>query len=89
MSMDKVTVEAIIKKFGKNPEDTGNTPVQVALLTNRINGLKDHFQNNKKDNHSRRGLLRMVEQRKKHLKYIKRKDPAAYKELINVLGLRR
>jgi small subunit ribosomal protein S15 len=88
MSMDKEKVKAIINDFGKDPKDTGNPAVQIAILTYRINDLKDHFQNNKKDNHSRRGLLHMVEQRKKQLKYMRRKDQVGYLALIKKLGLR-
>lgn len=79
----------IVAKFGRNPEDTGSPEVQVALLTARINHLTDHLRTHKKDHHSRRGLLKMVGQRKGLLNYIKNKDIIKYRELIAELGLRK
>ena len=79
----------IIEKHARGNADTGSTEVQVALLSARINGLTSHFAHNKKDHHSRRGLLKMVNQRRKLLDYLKRKDAARYSELIKRLGLRR
>ncbi|WP_250278672.1 30S ribosomal protein S15 [[Clostridium] colinum] len=79
----------IVAKFGRNPEDTGSPEVQVALLTARINHLTDHLRTHKKDHHSRRGLLKMVGQRKGLLNYIKNKDIVKYRELIAELGLRK
>lgn len=79
----------IIAKFGRNPEDTGSPEVQVALLTERINHLTEHLKEHKKDHHSRRGLLKMVGQRKGLLNYIKAKDIVKYRELIAALGLRK
>ena len=79
----------IIKDFGKNNTDTGSTEVQVALLTKKINELGEHFKIHKKDHHSRRGLLGMVNNRRKLLKYLKRKNEEGYHELIKKLGLRK
>ena len=80
---------AIVKEFGRAPGDTGSPEVQVALLTANINKLQGHFEAHRKDHHSRRGLIRMVNQRRKLLDYLKGKDPARYSELIQRLGLRR
>jgi len=79
----------IIEEFRKAGTDTGSPEVQVALLSARINELSEHFSAHKKDHHSRRGLLRMVNQRRKLLDYLKRKDLARYQDLIARLGLRR
>ena len=81
--------QEIIEEFRKAGTDTGSSEVQVALLSARINELSDHFNSHKKDHHSRRGLLRMVNQRRKLLDYLKRKDLARYQDLIARLGLRR
>ena len=86
MSID---TQAIIKEYQKDPSDTGSVDVQIALLTARIRHLTDHFKTHKKDHHSRRGLLRLVSQRKKLLAYIKNKDLTAYANLISKLGLRK
>ena len=79
----------ILRDFQRGPADTGSPEVQVALLTNRINGLQSHFGAHKKDHHSRRGLLNMVNQRRKLLDYLKSKDLQRYQGLISRLGLRR
>ena len=79
----------IIEEYKRNGADTGSPEVQVALLSARITELTDHFAEHKKDHHSRRGLLKMVNQRRKLLDYLKRKDVDRYKELISRLGLRR
>lgn len=79
----------VISKYARGSGDTGSPEVQVALLSARINELTPHFSSNKKDHHSRRGLLRMVNQRRKLLDYLKRKDLGRYQELIQSLGLRR
>lgn len=79
----------IIKKYQKTEGDTGSTAVQVALLTARIEDLQKHFAHNKKDHHSRRGLLRMVSSRRRLLEYLKRTDFEGYRSLIADLGLRR
>ena len=80
--------EQIIADYGRTPGDTGSPEVQVALLTARINDLTDHFKNNPKDHHSRRGLLKMVGQRRGLLAYLKKNDIARYRSLIERLGLR-
>ena len=79
----------IVKGFGKNDTDTGSTEVQVALLTKKINELSEHFKVHKKDHHSRRGLLGMINNRRKLLKYLKGKNEKGYLELIKKLGLRK
>lgn len=79
----------IIAKFGKSEGDTGSPEVQVALLTARINDLQNHFKDHKKDHHSRRGLIAMVNARRKHLDYLKRQDLNRYQETIEKLGLRK
>ncbi|GJL95306.1 MAG: 30S ribosomal protein S15 [Hyphococcus sp.] len=79
----------LIKKFATKQDDTGSPDVQVAILTERIVNLTEHFKQHKKDNHSRRGLLKMVSQRRRLLDYVKRNDEARYKKLIEELGLRR
>lgn len=87
--MDKARKLEIIEKFGKNEKDTGSAEVQVALLTERIKELTEHLKMHKKDHHSRRGLLMMVGQRRRFLKYIKAQDVEKYRALIGELGLRR
>jgi small subunit ribosomal protein S15 len=79
----------IVAKFGANPQDTGNTRVQIALLTARINELTEHLREHKKDHHSRRGLLMLVGRRRRLLAYLQKKDLEGYRELIKELGLRR
>ena len=79
----------IVKAYGKNEQDTGSTEVQVALLTERINELTEHLKINKKDHHSRRGLLKMVGQRRNLLAYLQKKDLEGYRTLIEKLGLRK
>jgi small subunit ribosomal protein S15 len=79
----------IITKFGESPQDTGNTRVQVALLTARINDLTEHLREHKKDHHSRRGLLTLVGQRRRLLNYLSKNDLEGYRALIAELGLRR
>ena len=86
MSID---TQSIIKEYQKDSSDTGSVDVQVALLTARIRYLTEHFKTHKKDHHSRRGLLRLVSQRKKLLAYIKNNDLSAYANLISRLGLRK
>ncbi|MEZ5776766.1 MAG: 30S ribosomal protein S15 [Paracoccaceae bacterium] len=87
-----ITVEEkarVIKEFGTKEGDTGSPEVQVAILTSRIATLTEHFKSHGKDNHSRRGLLMMVAQRRKLLDYLKKKDDARYQDLIKRLGIRR
>jgi len=79
----------IVAKFAQSKGDTGSPQVQVALLTDRINELTEHFKVNPKDHHSRRGLLKMVSRRRKLLDYLKGRDVNAYKTLIDALGLRK
>ncbi len=79
----------IVKEYRRSESDTGSPEVQVALLTNQINQLQSHFKEHAKDHHSRRGLIRMVNQRRKLLDYLKRKDLERYNALIGKLGLRR
>jgi small subunit ribosomal protein S15 len=81
--------QKIIEQFKIHEKDTGSSKVQVALLTKRINDLTDHFKVHPKDHHSRRGLLKMVGQRRRFLNYLKKRDPAQYKALIQELGLRK
>lgn len=89
MAVSKEQKAELIAKFGKNAEDTGSTQVQVALLSARIADLTEHLKNNKNDHHSRRGLLKMVGQRRGLLEYLKKTDIEAYRELIEKLGLRK
>ena len=84
-----IVTQTIIKEYQKDSTDTGSVNVQVALLTARIRHLTEHFKTHKKDHHSRRGLLRLVSQRKKLLAYIKNNDLSAYANLISRLGLRK
>jgi small subunit ribosomal protein S15 len=79
----------IVARHGKGSDDTGSTEVQVALLTARINHLTEHLREHKKDHHSRRGLLMLVGQRRRLLKYLQKKDLDRYRALIQELGLRR
>lgn len=79
----------IIDRFRLHDNDTGSPEVQIALLTNRITSLNDHFKTHKKDHHSRRGLLHLVSLRRRLLNYLKREDAARYKKLIEQLGLRK
>jgi small subunit ribosomal protein S15 len=80
---------AVVKEHGQGEKDTGSPEVQVALLSANINKLQGHFGEHKQDHHSRRGLIRMVNQRRKLLDYLKRKDVNRYAQLIGKLGLRR
>ncbi len=89
MSLVREAKEEIVNTYRTHDGDTGSPQVQVALLTGRINGLTEHFRTHKKDNHSRRGLLKMVSQRRSMLDYLKRRDIEAYHKLIESLGLRR
>jgi len=79
----------IIAKFGKHENDTGCPEVQIALLSNRITYLTEHFQTHKKDHHSRRGLLKLVGQRRSLLNYLKSKDVNRYREVIREMGIRK
>lgn len=79
----------IVKEFGKNENDTGSPEVQIALLTYRINDLQAHFKSHKKDHHSRRGLLTLVNSRRKHLDYLKKNKLERYQAIVAKLGLRK
>ncbi len=81
--------QTTVSAYGSNEADTGSTEVQVALLTERITGLAEHFKVHKKDHHSRRGLLDLVSQRRRLLNYLRRTGPDRYQALIERLGLRR
>ena len=89
MPLAKETKEKIVTDYRTHDADTGSPQVQVALLSQRINELTEHFKTHKKDNHSRRGLLKMVSQRRSLLDYLKRKDIERYHEVVSRLGLRR
>jgi small subunit ribosomal protein S15 len=87
--MDKDTKTKTMETFARHEGDTGSPEVQIALLTGRINQLTDHLREHKHDESSRRGLLKLVGQRRRHLAYLSHKDPDRYKELIVRLGLRK
>lgn len=89
MGLAKEAKEQVVTDFRSHDSDTGSPQVQVALLSKRINELTEHFKIHKKDNHSRRGLLKMVSQRRSLLDYLKRTDIERYHEVVNRLGLRR
>ena len=89
MSITAERKTALIGEHARGSGDTGSPEVQVAILTERITNLTEHFKTHTKDNHSRRGLLKMVSQRRQLLDYIKRSDEARYKELIERLNIRR
>lgn len=89
MSLTVEKKREIVERFGKDATDTGSTEVQIALLTERINHLTDHLRDHKKDHYSRRGLLMLVGQRRRFLRYLQRKDLDSYRSLIQELGLRR
>ncbi|NBC88599.1 MAG: 30S ribosomal protein S15 [Alphaproteobacteria bacterium] len=89
MSVDAETKTKIIKEHARGQDDTGSPEVQVAILTERIKNLTEHFKGHHKDNHSRRGLLMMVNKRRNLLTYLKKKDVERYNALIQKLGLRK
>jgi small subunit ribosomal protein S15 len=89
MSITKELKTELIGTYRHHETDTGSPEVQVAILSKRIAHLTEHFRSNKKDHHSRRGLLKMVARRRKLLDYVKSKDDAAYRKLIGELGIRR
>ena len=89
MSITAERKNALVKEFAQKAGDTGSPEVQVAILTERINNLTGHFKTHTKDNHSRRGLLKLVSQRRSLLDYVKKKDEARYRTLIERLGIRR
>ena len=89
MAQTAVSKNEIIEKFKIHPSDTGSSEVQIALLTNRINYLTEHFKEHKKDHHSRQGLLKLVGHRRSLLDYLKKKDINKYRTLIQELGIRK
>jgi small subunit ribosomal protein S15 len=89
MSLSAERKQALVKEYAIKKDDTGSPEVQVAILSERINGLTEHFKNHVKDNHSRRGLLKMVSQRRSLLDYLKSKDEERYQKLIDRLNIRR
>ena len=89
MSIDKEKKTELIDQFSRSKSDTGSPEVQVAILTERITNLTEHFQSHKKDNHSRTGLMRMINQRRSLLVYIKKTNKESYDSLINKLGIRK
>lgn len=89
MPLAKEKKKKVITDFKRSKQDTGSTEVQVALLTERINGLSGHFQTNVKDHHSRYGLIKMVGERKRLLNYLRSTDPSRYQQLITRLDLRK
>ncbi len=89
MSLTQEKKAELIEKFGDSPQDTGKPEVQIALLTERINQLTDHLRTHRKDHHSRRGLLMLVGQRRRFLRYLERSDLERYRSLVKELGLRR
>ncbi len=89
MTVTQERKQELIEKFGDSAHDTGKAEVQIALLTERINGLTDHLRMHKKDHHSRRGLLMLVGQRRRFLNYLQRTDLERYRSLVRELGLRK
>ena len=89
MALNKDLKADLVKKFGKDEKDTGSVEVQIAILTNEINSLTDHFKAHPKDNHSKRGLLRKVAQRKGLLEYLVKNDVTRYRKVVKELGLRK
>ena len=89
MALTKEAKQEATKRFGKSDVDTGSPEVQIAMLTDRINGLTEHLRTHKHDHNSRRGLLKLVGQRRRFLNYLQRKDLEGYRALIKELGLRR
>ena len=89
MALSRSEKETVIQDFHRHPSDTGSPEVQIAILTTRIQQLTEHLKEHKHDEHSRRGLLRLVGQRRRHLTYLSRKDPERYQEVLQRLGLRR
>jgi len=89
VALSKAEKDAVIYDFHRHPADTGSPEVQIALLTTRIQQLTEHLKEHKHDEHSRRGLLRLVGQRRRHLTYLSRQDPNSYQEILQRLGLRK
>ena len=89
MSITKEKTAELVKKYGSNEKDSGSSEAQIAILTERITNLTEHFQSHKKDNHSRTGLIRMINQRRSLLAYIKKTNKESYESLIEKLGIRK
>ena len=89
MAIETAQKNTVVKQFQQHPSDTGSAQVQIALLTQRINGLSGHFKTHKKDVHSRHGLLKMVSRRRRLLEYLKRHDEASYRKVLEALDLRK
>ncbi len=89
MALSKAETSEIVEKFGKTGGDTGTPEVQIALMTRRLQQLNEHFKVHSKDHHSRRGLMKLVGQRKRLLTYLRNKDTSAYRTLITELGIRK
>ena len=89
MALTKETTSSLVSKYGANEGDTGNVKVQIALLTERINHLNEHLATHQQDNHSRRGLLKMVGKRRGLLDYLKSKDIERYRAILEELGIRK
>ena len=89
MSINKAKKTELINEFARSGDDTGSPEVQIAILTERITSLTGHFQNHKKDNHSRTGLMRLINQRRSQLAYLKKTNKASYETLIEKLGIRK
>lgn len=89
MALSKIEKESIVKKYARNDKDTGSAEVQIAILTEEINRLTEHLKENKQDNHSRRGLLKKVGQRRSLLNYLVKTDVTRYRAIVKSLGLRK
>ena len=89
MTITKEQKKSLASKYGHNEKDTGNTRVQIAIITQRINELTEHLKSHKKDNHTRLGLMKLVGKRKRLLKYLESKDITSYRSLIKKLGIRK
>ena len=89
MALTKSEKDTIIQEYARHEGDTGSPQVQIALLTQRIHQLTEHLNTHKQDQHSKRGLLKLVGQRRRHLKYLSQTDPDGYREILQRLGLRR
>ena len=89
MLENNLSKDKIVKEFQKKNKDTGSSEVQIALLTSRINSLTDHFKKNKKDNHSREGMIKLISRRRRLIAYLKNKDLKRYEEVIKKLNLRK
>ncbi len=89
MALTKLEKASTVEKYGRHETDTGSPEVQIANLTERINRLTEHLKEHKHDEHSRRGLLKLVGQRRRHLNYLQKTDETKYREVLQALGLRR